>query len=124
MNSDLGIDLTLFVWNSTIAILVVTFVCCLASFRRTILLMIVLAITLLAGIQFVYNSHHDLIKIMSFIKLMLLLPLGLGALLSFSILSENKQRRFLLWFSRYINFAVVWYSPFISDNKLSTSLFI
>ncbi|PKA11050.1 hypothetical protein CH372_16265 [Leptospira meyeri] len=104
---DPGMDLTLFVWNNTIAILVVMFVCYLASFRQTILFIFVLAFTLFACIQFTFYSQHDSIKIMSFIKLMLLLPFGLGVVLTFAIFSENIEPKFLLWISRYINFAVV-----------------
>ncbi|MCW7470236.1 hypothetical protein [Leptospira kanakyensis] len=100
-------DPTLLVWNCAITILVVAFVCYLASFRQTILLMLVMAFALLAGIQFIFDPHHNLIEILSFIKFMLLLPFGLGAVLTFAGFSENKQQRFLLWFSRYINFAVV-----------------
>lgn len=99
-------DLTLLLWNNAIAILAVALVCYLASFRQTILFMLVLAFALLAGIQFTCDSHHDPIKTMGFIKLMLLLPLGLGAVLAFASFSEEKQQRFLLPFSRYINFAV------------------
>ncbi|WP_244310308.1 hypothetical protein [Leptospira noumeaensis] len=107
MYSEQGLNLTLLIWNSSIAILVVAFVCYLASFRQTILLMLVMAFALLAGIQFIFDPHHNLIEILSFIKFMLLLPFGLGAVLIFASFSEDKQQRFLLWFSRYINFAVV-----------------
>ena len=106
MNSEQGIHLTLLLWNSAIAILAVALVCYLASFRQTILFMLVLAFALLAGIQFTDDTHQNPIKIMGFIKLMLLLPLGLGAVLVFASFSEDKQQRFLLPFSRYINFAV------------------
>ncbi|MBM9547424.1 hypothetical protein JWG40_10380 [Leptospira sp. 201903074] len=107
MNVELSMDLTLFLWNSTIAIIAVALVTYLASFRQTILLILVLAFVLLAGIQFISDPHHDSIEIMGFIKLMLLLPFGLGAVLAFASFSEDKQQRFLLRFSRYINFAVV-----------------
>ncbi|EMY70063.1 hypothetical protein [Leptospira vanthielii] len=107
MNSELGIHLTLLLWNSSIAILAVALVCYLASYRQSILFLLVMTISLLAGIQFTYDTHQNPIKIMGFIKLMLLLPLGLGAVLVFASFSEDKQQRFLVWFSRYINFAVV-----------------
>ncbi|WP_244309944.1 hypothetical protein [Leptospira mtsangambouensis] len=83
------------------------FVCYLASFRQTILFIFVLVFTLLACIQFTFYSQHDSIKIMSFIKLIFLLPFGLGAVLTFAIFSETIKPKFLVWFSRYINFAVV-----------------
>ncbi|EOQ95520.1 putative membrane protein [Leptospira wolbachii serovar Codice str. CDC] len=107
MNSEQGIDLTLLLWNSAITILAVALVCYLASFRQTILFMLTMVFAMLAGIQFTCDPHHDPIEIMGFIKLMLLLPLGLGAVLAFSSFSEDRQQRFLLWFSHYINFAVV-----------------
>ncbi|EMY62260.1 hypothetical protein [Leptospira terpstrae] len=102
-----GLDLTLLLWNSTVAIVAVFLACYLASFRQTILFMLVMAFMLLAGIQFVNKLQHDLIEIMGFIKLVLLLPLGLGAVLTFAILSEDKQKRYLLPMTRYINFAVI-----------------
>ncbi|TGN20632.1 hypothetical protein [Leptospira idonii] len=100
-------DLTLLVWNNAIAILIVAIVCCLASFRQTILSMLIATFTLLACIQFISESHHDPVEIMGFIKLMLLLPLGLGTVIAFASFPEDKRKRFLPWFSRYINFAVV-----------------
>lgn len=106
MNSEQGIHLTLLLWNSAIAILAVALVCYLASYRQSILFLLVMTIALLAGIQFTYDTHQNPIKIMGFIKLMLLLPLGLGAVLVFASFSEDKQQRFLFPFSRYINFAV------------------
>lgn len=102
-----GLDLTLLLWNSAVAIVAVFLACYLASFRQTILFILVMAFMLLAGIQFVNKSQHDLIEIMGFIKLVLLLPLGLGAVLTFAILSDDKQQRYLLPMTRYINFAVI-----------------
>lgn len=101
-----GFDLVLILWNSAVAIVAVSLVCYLASFRKTILLMLAMTLMLLAGIQFISKLQHELIEILGFIKLVLLLPLGLGAVLAFAMLSVDKQQKYLLPMTRYINFAV------------------
>lgn len=103
----MGVDLTLLLWNSGVAILAVSIVCYLASFHQTILLIFVMALSLVAGFQFTSASSHNPIQTMGFIKFILLLPLGLGAVLVFISLTEVTQQRFQLWFSHYINFAVL-----------------
>jgi len=99
-------DLTLILWNSLLASLAVALVCYLASFHRVILFVLVIALSLLASFQFVGASYRDPLETMGFIKLMFLLPLGLGSLLTFGFLSEDRQTKFLVWFTRYINIAV------------------
>lgn len=88
------------------ATLAVAVVCYLASFHQTILFAFVIALSLFASFQFVGASYRDPIETMGFIKLIFLLPLGLGSLLVFARLSEDRQRRYRVWFARYVNFAV------------------
>ncbi|MCW7493025.1 hypothetical protein ND861_08445 [Leptospira sp. 2 VSF19] len=107
MYNELGVDLTLLLWNNSVAILAVSLVCYLASFRQTILFILVVGFSLFTGIQFTVESNYDSIAIMGFIKLILLLPFGLGAVLTYINLSELKQIKFQIWFTRYINFAVL-----------------
>jgi len=99
-------DLSLLLWNSLVATLAVAVVCYFACFHRIILFAIVIALSLFAGFQFIGVFNRDPIETMGFIKLMFLLPLGLGSLLAFGFLSEERQKRSLVWFTRYINIAV------------------
>lgn len=99
-------DLTLLLWNSLMATLAVAVVCYMASFHQSILFALVMALTLFASLQFFANSHNDRAETMGFIKLLFLLPLGLGSLLAFAGLSEDRQKRSLSWFTHYINIAV------------------
>lgn len=99
-------DLGLLLWNCLTATLAVGLVCYLASFYRAILLALVLGISLYACFQFWGASSRDPMETMGFVKLMFLLPLGLGSLLSFASLSKDRQRRSLPWMTCYINFAV------------------
>lgn len=99
-------DLNLLLWNGFMAILAVAAVCCLASFQRAILLGIVILLTLITSFHYAMNPAPDSIETMGFIKLLFLLPLGLGSILIFSCLSEARQKKSLRWFTRYINLAV------------------
>jgi hypothetical protein len=99
-------DLTPILWNSLMATLAVALACYLASFHRTILFALVIALTLLVSFQFSRAPYRDPIETMGFIKLMFLLPFGLGSLLLFACLSEVRQKRSQVWFARYVNFAV------------------
>jgi hypothetical protein len=99
-------DLTLLLWNGLMAIVSVALVCYLASFQRAILLGIVIILSFVSSVHYAMNPAPDSIETMGFIKLMFLLPLGLGSLLTFASLSEGRQRKFLLWFTPYINLAV------------------
>lgn len=107
MNHELGMDLTFLLWNSLIAIFFVTLVCYLAKYYQTILFFTITALSLIVAIQYSLQSHKDLIAIMGFSKLILLLPLGLGAVIGFVSLPESKQQKFMPWFTHYINFAVL-----------------
>ncbi len=99
-------DLTQLLWNCLTVTLGVALVCYLASFRQTLLLTLVFSLSLFAGIQFWTLPLPDTIETMGFIKLMFLLPLGLGSLLTFAALSQDRQAQWLAFFTRYINFAV------------------
>ncbi len=99
-------DLTLLLWNCLTVTLGVAMVCYLASMHRTLLLTLVIGLSLFAGIQFWTAPSQDSIETMGFIKLMFLLPLGLGSLLTFASLSQDRQARYRAFFTRYINFAV------------------
>lgn len=99
-------NLTLLLWNCAVATLAVAAVIIMASFQRAILLAFVIALSLFTGIQFWNAAYHDSQETMGFIKLMFLLPFGLGSLLIFSCLPQAQQKKYLTWFTRYINFAV------------------
>jgi hypothetical protein len=99
-------DVDLFLWNSLIAILAVTLFCVLARLQQTLLLIVVLALTLFSAINFFALSAPDSKDTMGFVKLMFLLPIGLGPLLTFGLLSPSIQQRYLREFTLYINFAV------------------
>jgi hypothetical protein len=86
--------------------LAVAVVCGLASFHRAILLGIVILLTLISSHRYAMNPAPDSIETMGFIKLLFLLPLGLGSLLIFSCLSEDRQKKSLPWFTHYISLAV------------------
>ncbi|PJZ86527.1 hypothetical protein CH366_04440 [Leptospira harrisiae] len=101
------VDLTILLWNSIVVILAVSLACYLASYHQTILFITTTTISLIAAFQFIFLSHYDSIAIMGFSKLILLLPLGLGAVIGYVSLPESKQQKFLPWFNRYINFAVI-----------------
>ncbi|MCW7504573.1 hypothetical protein [Leptospira paudalimensis] len=107
MNLEFAVDLSLLLWNQTIAILFVSLVCYSSIYRQKLLLFIIITVSLLAGIQFSLQSHHDMVSIMGFTKMILLLPFGLGAVIGYVSLSESKQQKYLTWFTRYINFAVL-----------------
>jgi hypothetical protein len=99
-------DLTLLLWSSFTVILAVALVCILASFQRAILLGIVILLSLVTTLHYAMNPAPDSLETMGFIKLMFLLPLGLGSLLVFASLSQDRQRKSLRWFTPYINLAV------------------
>jgi hypothetical protein len=99
-------ELNLLLWNSLATTCAVAVVCYLASFHRTILLACVLFLSLIVNYQFWGAPQRDSIETMGFVKLMFLLPLGLGSLLTFASLSADRQKRSLVWFTRYINIAV------------------
>lgn len=99
-------DLSLFLWNCLMACLAAAGVCYLAAFHQAILLSFVIILSLFAGVQFWGASHHDAVETMGFIKLIFLLPLGLGSLLTFACLSKARQEKSLSWFTHYINIAV------------------
>ncbi|MCW7462148.1 hypothetical protein [Leptospira limi] len=107
LHQDLGVDLFLLLWNQVIAILFVTVVCYLAVYLQKLLLFFIFTLSMYAGIQFLSQSTHDMISIMGFTKLILLLPFGLGAVIGYVSLPNSKQQKFLPWFTRYINFAVL-----------------
>lgn len=107
MNHEFGVNLSLLLWNQTIAILFVTLVCYSSIYRQKLLLFIVITVSLLTGIQFSLQSHHDMVSIMGFTKMILLLPFGLGAVIGYVSLPKSKQQKYLPWFTRYINFAVL-----------------
>lgn len=88
-------------------VLTVTFVCYLASYRQTILFLIIIAFTLFVGIQFFLQSKGVPIAVIGFSKLLLLLPFGLGALMGFVIMPKITQKRIEHWFTHYINIAVL-----------------
>ncbi len=88
------------------AILAVAVVGYLASFHRSILFALVMALALFASFQFFGSSSRDPVQTMGFIKLLFLFPLGLGSLLAFAGLSEARQKRSLAWLTHYINIAV------------------
>ncbi|HET9237835.1 MAG TPA: hypothetical protein VFO10_11320 [Oligoflexus sp.] len=88
------------------ATLAVALVCTLASFARPILLGIVIILSLVAAVHYAMKPSPDAIDTMGFIKLMFLMPLGLGSLLTFVSLSQARQAKSLRGFTLYINLAV------------------
>jgi hypothetical protein len=99
-------DLNLLLWNGFVAILVVALVTCLAVFQRAILLTVVIVLSLVSVIHYAIEPAPDAELTMGFIKLMFLLPLGLGSLLIFALLPDRLQAKALHGFTHYINFAV------------------
>lgn len=99
-------DLTPLLWNGLTAILAVALVGFLASFHRAILLAIVVILSVVTSVHYAMTPAPDAVETMGFVKLMFLLPLGLGSLLTFAVLSDERQTKALRWFTAYINFAV------------------
>lgn len=107
LHLEFGVDLSLLLWNQSIVILIVSLVCILVVYHKKLLLFIISTLSIFAGIHFYIQSKHDLVSIMGFTKMILLLPFGLGAVIGYLCLPESKQQKFLPWFNRYINFAVL-----------------
>lgn len=101
------VDINLLLWYNAVAFLFVMVTTYLVLFRQTILLTLVFTLTLFACLQSIGNLLTSPIKNLGFIKLMLLLPMGLGVILLYIRLQNQKQNKFQLWFSNYINFAVL-----------------
>lgn len=99
-------DLSLLLWNGFMATLAVALVTCLAAFQRALLLALVIILTLVSVFHYVAQPAPDAAVTMGFIKLMFLLPLGLGSLLTFALMSDAVQKKALNGFTHYINFAV------------------
>jgi hypothetical protein len=118
-------DLTLFLWNGFIMTLAVAAVGYLAGFHRAILLGVVLLLSVISSLHYAMHPSPDSIETMGFIKLMFLLPLGLGSLLIFSCLSEARQKKSLRGFTHYINLAVtsnIFIMIFTPDGGTSRGL--
>ncbi|XDD47613.1 hypothetical protein AB3N60_05915 [Leptospira sp. WS39.C2] len=107
MSHEIGLDLTLLFWNNLVSILVLIFIIYLAINYQFILFFITTALSLIVALLFLFQSNKDPITNMGFIKLILLLPLGLGVVIGFICLPESKQQKLLPWFTSYINFAVL-----------------
>ncbi len=86
--------------------LLLAFFCYLMLTHRRILLLLIGILTLVLTLQFRYSSDQQPEAWMGYIKMLALLPLGLGSIVSFGLLPEPMRRRCLFSFSVFINGAV------------------
>jgi hypothetical protein len=80
----------------------------LAGFHRKALFVLIMVLSLLITIRFVVDhSQATQLNWMGYLKQMILLPFGLGAVIGFGLLPQSKQDRHLSKFTMFINVAVV-----------------
>ncbi|TGM80210.1 hypothetical protein EHQ99_10965 [Leptospira bouyouniensis] len=106
-NETQYIDLTLLFCYNSIAVLFVMAITYLVMYRQTLLLILVFAFTLFVCIQSFGKFFSNPMQNMSFIKLMLLLPMGLGVILLLIRLPKEIRNQYYIWYSNYINMAVL-----------------
>ncbi len=80
----------------------------LAGFYRKVLFVLILVLSLLITIRFALDHlAARSINWMGYLKQMLLLPLGLGAVIGYGLLTQTHQDRHLSNFTKFINVAVL-----------------
>jgi hypothetical protein len=88
-------------------LIVSVFVWFLAAFYRPLLLFVVILVSSFAVIQYFMLNHPALKESLAIIKFLAVIPIGLGSILTFSLISAPRQKAYQRLFSYYINVAVI-----------------
>lgn len=78
-----------------------------AVFNSRIFLALVILVSFVGIFEFFKSGRYDADSVMSFVKFVFVVPLGLGSIAAMMALAPPLQNRVLPWFTRYVNIAVL-----------------
>ncbi|MFW7378443.1 MAG: hypothetical protein ACOH5I_06540 [Oligoflexus sp.] len=94
-------------FNNCITLILVILASYLAAYQRRALLYLVIAATLAIMLRFSLKADISQLDWMEFVKLMFLVPFGLGTVIGFGLLPRKLQQVHISWFTVFINLAVL-----------------
>ena len=100
-------ELAVPLWNLLLSLMLSVLAVFLASVRREGLFAAVILLSLYAVRQVLLAPDLDPRQLMGFVKFVCILPLGLGVVLAYGLLSEERQKLWSKAFHVYINGAVI-----------------